>query len=121
MIQTLTNLKILDNSGVKKAHCIKILKNKKMGTIGDYIIISVKALKKFNLKLQKKQILKALIINTKKEQCYKDASIFKFDQNQIILLKNSNTLLGTRILGIMPKFLRKKNLIKLLTQSLYLI
>ena len=120
MIQVLTNLKILDNSGVKKVQCIKVLK-KKQGKIGDYIIISVKKLKKVNAKIQKKHILKALIINTKKENSYKDASFFKFDQNQIILINNKNTLIGTRILGIIPKILRKKNLIKLLTQSLYLI
>jgi large subunit ribosomal protein L14 len=123
MLQTLTKTQINDNSGVRIGQCIKVLKkSKKIGTVGDFIVISVKTLKKHsNLKIQKKNIFKALIINTKKEHAYKDSCFFKFDSNQIILLNNKNNLIGTRILGIVPKTLRKKNFIKFLTQASYLI
>lgn len=57
MLQTLTSIKIIDNSGVKTAQCIRVL-NKKTATIGDFIIITVKSIKKKTTKIKKKKFLK---------------------------------------------------------------
>ena len=121
MLQTLSKIQIIDNSGVKLGQCIKVF-GKKDARIGDLILISVKKLKKYaKLKIKKKTIFKALVVNTKKEKQYKDHTYFKYDTNQIILLNNTNTLIGTRILGVLSKNLRTKNFIKFLTQATYLI
>jgi large subunit ribosomal protein L14 len=120
MLQKLTKIKVKDNSGLKSIKCIQICKKKK-AIIGNFIISVVQNFKKSNLKIQKKNIFKALIINTKKECSYKDFCFFKFDFNQAVLLTEKNTLIGTRIFGILTKNLRKKKMIKILTQALYLI
>lgn len=120
MLQTLTFIKIIDNSGVKLAQCIRVL-NKKTATVGDFIIITVKAIKKKTLKIKKKEIFKVLIVNTKKETHYKNNFLYKFNENQGVVVTKTNTLIGTRFFGIIPKTLRSKKNIKLLLQALYII
>ncbi len=109
MLQKQTQLRIKDNSGVKKAQCIQIY-NKKIGTIGDLILISVKQVqkKKKNSKitLVKGSLFKALIIGQK---CFKSnllGTYTLFDENSAILLNNQNQPIGTRILGPIPISLR---------------
>lgn len=112
MIQIQTKLKINDNSGIKIGQCIKIYK-KRIGQIGDTILISVKRLRlnqKKKVKIIKGNLFKALIIHTKYQKKSTIGNMIKFDKNCIIILNNQNKPLGTRIFGpITSEFRKQKN------------
>jgi large subunit ribosomal protein L14 len=119
MIYIETKLKIKDNTGVKIGQCIKIYKKKK-GTIGDLVLISVKSLrlnKKKKIKINKGDLLKALIIQTKYSVKNTIGNYIKFDNNCGIILNNQNKLMGTRILGPITSEFRKKKQFKILSLS----
>jgi large subunit ribosomal protein L14 len=119
MIQKQTKLKITDNTGAKKAQCIQIYK-KKTATIGDFILLSIKKIKKKHTRISitKGSLFKALVIRTK----FKRKNVFNhyitFNENSVILL-NSQTKqpLGTRILGPVSFDLRKQKHCKILSLS----
>lgn len=119
MIQIQTKLKINDNSGIKIGQCLKIYK-KKVGKIGDTILISAKKLrlnKKKKLKIVKGNLFKALIIHTKYNKRSTIGNIIKFDKNCIIILNNQNKPLGTRIFGPITSEFRKQKNFKILSLS----
>lgn len=123
MIHLETKLKIKDNTGVKIGQCIKIYK-KKTGTIGDLILISVKNLrlnKKKKIKINKGDLLKALIIQTKYSVKNTIGNYIKFDNNCAVILNNQNKLMGTRILGPITFEFRKKKQFKILSLSSYIL
>jgi len=111
MIQVGTYLNVVDNSGAKKACCIKVLSGfrSRYAYTGDTILVSIKSLRlkrRTSIRAKKGKIFKALIIRTKKEV----KSIFidraQFLENAVLLLNKQNKLLATRIFGVVPKFLR---------------
>ena len=112
MIQIQTKLTINDNSGIKIGQCIKIYK-KKVGKIGDTILISAKKLRlnqKKKIKIVKGDLFKALIIHTKYQKISTIGNLLKFDKNSIIILNNQNKTLGTRIFGpITSEFSKQKH------------
>ena len=117
MIQIQTKLTINDNSGVKIGQCIKIYK-KKVGKIGDIILISAKKLRlnqKKKIKIVKGDLFKALIIHTKYQKKSTIGNMLKFDKNCIIILNNQNKLLGTRIFGPVTSEFRKQKHFKILS------
>ena len=123
MIHLETKLKIKDNTGVKIEQCIKIYK-KKTGTIGNLILISVKSLrlnKKKKIKINKGDLLKALIIQTKYSVKNTIGNYIKFDNNCVVILNNQNKLMGTRILGPITSEFRKKKQFKILSLSSYIL
>lgn len=125
MIQHHTILKVSDNSGAKTVKCIKVLGGfkRKFALIGDIIVVSVQQLRnqsKKNSKIKKKEIYKALIIRTKTKVKKKDGSIINFKENAVVLLNKQTKPIGTRIIGPIPKIL-KKNFYKFLSLSTGLI
>ncbi|KAF4318518.1 hypothetical protein BBO99_00008836 [Phytophthora kernoviae] len=112
MIQIQTKLKVNDNSGIKLGQCIKIYK-RKVGKIGDTILISAKKLrlnKKKKIKIIKGDLFKALIIHTSYQKKSTIGNMIKFDKNCIIILNNQIKPFGTRIFGpITSEFRRQKN------------
>lgn len=119
MIQIQTQLKINDNSGIKRAQCLKIYK-KRVGSIGDTILISAKKLrltKKKKIKIIKGDLFKALIIHTTYRKTSTIGNIIKFDKNCIIILNNQNKPLGTRIFGPITSEFRKQKNLKILSLS----
>jgi len=117
MIQQQTILHVADNSGAKTAKCIKVLGGfkKRYANIGDFIVISVQNLRnkaKNKSKVLKGNVLKALVIRTKKSYKKKDGSILAFGENSIVLLNKQGNPIATRILGPLPKILNKKKLMK---------
>ena len=119
MIQIQTQLKINDNSGIKTGQCIKIYK-RKVGKIGDIILISVKKLrsnKKKKVKITKGNLFKALIVHTSYQKKSTIGNMIKFDKNCIIILNNQNKPLGTRIFGPITTEFRKKKNFKILSLS----
>ena len=112
MIQQQTILKVADNSGAKTAKCIKILGGykKRYAKLGDIIVVSIQQLRnkaKISSKVNKGDIYKALVLKTKKSFDVKDGSSMIFQENTISLINKQNKLLGTRIVGPLPKLLKK--------------
>lgn len=114
MIQHHTILKVSDNSGAKTVKCIKVLGGfkRKFAVIGDIIVVSIQQLRtnksKKNLKVKKKEIYKALIIRTKTKLKKKDGFFITLKENSVALLNKQGKPIGTRIIGPIPKILKKK-------------
>jgi large subunit ribosomal protein L14 len=124
MIQTQTILKVVDNSGAKTAKCIKVLGGfkKRYAKLGDIIVISVQELYdkfKTTSKIQKGDVFKALIIQTKSKFIKKDGSTLKIylDKNSVVLMNKKGNPIATRITEPFPTILKKKKLSKFITIS----
>lgn len=114
MIQLNSNLSIIDNSGAKRIKCIKILGGSFNGTIGNEIIAAVqKSLP--NRKIKQGDVVNSLIVRLAKEKKRKDGSTLKFFENSAILLNQKGVPQGTRIFGPIPKELRKKKFMKVVS------
>lgn len=120
MIQQNTILKVSDNSGAKTVRCIQVLGGfkKKVARVGDIIVVSIQQLRnrvKGSLKVKKKEVYQALIIRTKvgftKKTGFKDC----FFENSVILINKQGNPVGTRVIGPVPRVLKKKNLNKILS------
>ena len=114
MIQTQTKLKIIDNSGAKLAQCIKVLGGyrKKNAKVGHRIVISVKKVRtntglNTKAKVKKGSVNKAIILRTKKATLRKDGSSIRFMENAALVLNQQGQPLGTRVLGVIPKELKR--------------
>jgi large subunit ribosomal protein L14 len=118
MIQTGTFLNIIDNSGAKKAYCIKILNTgykQRYGKIGTLVLVSIKSVKySKHIKLKKGEICKALIVRTKQKSYLDSSNYKKFNRNEAVIISKKNKLLGTRIFGILPKSLKTTRYSKIL-------
>ena len=107
MIQAGTKLKVADNTGAKSIECITVLGHKrgKKASIGDIITASVKlAIPRGTVK--KKEIVRAVIVRTRKELRRNDGSYIKFDENAAVIIDNENNPRGTRIFGPIPREIR---------------
>ena len=114
MIQMQTKLDVADNSGAKLVQCIKVLGGSKRRTasVGDIVVVSVKeAIPRGRVK--KGEVLKAVIVRTKKEIRRQDGSAIRFDSNAVVLVNPQGEPIGTRIFGPVTRELRNKNLMKI--------
>ena len=112
MIQQQTVLKVSDNSGAKNVRCIKVLGGfkKRFAKLGNVIIVSIKELRnksKKTSKVKKGEIYKALVLKTKSKQVNKDGSVLFFNNNSVSLINSQGKPLATRIIGPVPKKLKK--------------
>jgi large subunit ribosomal protein L14 len=116
MIQTETRLRVADNSGAKLVQCIKVLggSKRRYATVGDVIVVSVKEAMP-NSKVKKGDVLKAVVVRTKKEIARPDGSYIKFDDNSAVLITQQNEPVGTRIFGPVARELRAKNFMKIVS------
>ena len=116
MIQMQTYLNVADNSGAKKAQCIKVLggSKKKTATIGDIIVVAVKdALP--NAPIKKGEVHKAVIVRTSKEIRRPDGTYIRFDDNACVILDASLNPRGKRIFGPVARELREANYMKIVS------
>ena len=116
MIQMTTRLDVADNSGAKDLMCIKVLggTKRKYASIGDVIVVTVKdALP--NAKVKKGDVLKAVIVRTKKAVSRTDGSFIRFDTNSAVLLNAQLEPIGTRIFGPVARELRAKKFTKIIS------
>jgi large subunit ribosomal protein L14 len=116
MIQQQTMLTISDNSGARRAMCIKVLggTRRRYGTVGDIIIVAIKdALPGANVK--KGEVARAVIVRTRKEIRRKDGSYIRFDQNAAVLIDKEKEPRGTRIFGPVARELREKEFMKIVS------
>jgi len=116
MIQTESKLKVADNSGAKLLLCIKVLggSKRRYATVGDVIVVSIKEAMP-NSKVKKGDVMKAVIVRTKKEVARVDGSYIKFDDNSAVLITPQNEPVGTRIFGPVARELRAKNFMKIVS------
>jgi len=118
MIQPRSMLDIVDNSGAKKAMCIKVLggSHKRYGTVGDIITVSIKeALPVGSVK--KGEVRRAVIVRTKKEVRREDGSYIRFDDNAAVLINDQKEPIGTRIFGPIARELRREKFMKIVSLS----
>jgi len=116
MIQTQTRLKVADNSGAKSLLCIKVLggSRRRYASVGDVVVVSVKEAMP-NSKVRKGDVMRAVVVRTKKELRRADGSYIKFDDNSAVLINEQNEPVGTRIFGPVARELRPKNFMKIIS------
>jgi large subunit ribosomal protein L14 len=116
MIQAETRLTSADNSGAKTLYCIKVLggSRRRYAGVGDIIVVSVKEAIP-NAKVKKGDVLKAVVVRTKKEIRRADGSLIRFDDNSAVLINNQKEPIGTRIFGPVARELRAKRFMKIIS------
>ena len=116
MIQMRTILNAADNSGAKKVSCIGVLggSRKRFATVGDIIMVSVKEAIP-NAKVKKGDVMKAVVVRTRKEVRRTDGTFLKFDDNSAVLINNQMEPVGTRIFGPVARELRAKQFMKIIS------
>jgi large subunit ribosomal protein L14 len=107
MIQPFTRLKVADNSGAKEIMCIKVLggSKRRYARVGDIIVASVKKALP-NGKIKKGQVVKAVVVRTKKEIQRENGSLIRFDENAAVIIDNKKEPIGTRIFGPIAREVR---------------
>ena len=116
MIQQETNLDVADNSGARRVQCIKVLggSKRRYASIGDVIVVSVKeAIQRGRVK--KGAVMKAIVVRTAKDIRRADGSTIRFDRNAAVLINAQGEPVGTRIFGPVPRELRGKNQMKIIS------
>ena len=116
MIQQQTLLKVADNTGAKELMCIRVLGGsyRKWGNIGDVIVASVKKAAP-NSAVKKGDVVKAVIVRSKRGLRREDGSYIRFDENAAVLIKDDKTPRGTRIFGPVARELRDNDYMKILS------
>ena len=116
MIQQETRLNVADNSGAKEVLCIKVLggSRKRYAKLGDIIVVTIKKAIPNGI-VKKGEVVKAVIVRTRKELRRKDGSYIRFDDNAAVLINNQNEPQGTRVFGPIARELRDKKFMKILS------
>ena len=116
MIQMRTNLEVADNSGARRVQCIKVLggSRRKYASVGDVIVVSIKeAIPRGRVK--KGDVLQAIVVRTSSAIKRKDGSVIRFDKNAAVIVNKQSEPIGTRIFGPVPRELRAKNHMKIIS------
>ncbi|MFC6670917.1 50S ribosomal protein L14 [Marinobacterium aestuariivivens] len=116
MIQTESMLDVADNSGAKRVQCIKVLggSHRRYARIGDIIKVTVKEAIPRG-KVKKGQVLKAVVVRTRKGVRRPDGSLIRFDTNSAVLLNQNDAPIGTRIFGPITRELRSEKFMKIIS------
>ncbi len=116
MIQMQTRLNVADNSGARRLSCIKVLggSRRRYARLGDIIVVSVKEAMPGGT-IKKGDVVKAVIVRTKKEIRRSDGSYIKFDHNSAVIIDEQKNPVGTRIFGPVARELREKNFSKIIS------
>ena len=116
MIQQESRLKVADNSGAKEILCIRVLggTKKRYASVGDKIVGTVKqAMPSVNIK--KGQVVKAVVIRTRKEVRRHDGSYICFTDNACVIIDENEQMRGTRVFGPVARELRDNNFMKIVS------
>ena len=116
MLQQESRMKVADNTGAKELLCIRVLggTGRKYANIGDVIVASVKQATPGGV-VKKGEIVRAVIVRTKKGARRADGSYIKFDENAAVIIKEDKNPRGTRIFGPVARELREKQYTKILS------
>ncbi|BER92809.1 MAG: large subunit ribosomal protein [Candidatus Atribacteria bacterium] len=116
MIQPTTMLEVADNTGAKKIMCIRVMggSNRRYASIGDIIIASVKEAEP-NSNVKKGEVVRAVVVRTRKEVAREDGTVIRFDDNAAVLINNQNVPRGTRIFGPVGRELRDRQFMRIVS------
>ena len=116
MVQQETRLKVADNTGAKELLCIRVLggSTRKYASIGDIIVATVKDATPGGV-VKKGDVVKAVVVRTKKGARRKDGSYIKFDDNACVIIKDDKSPVGTRVFGPVARELRDKDFMKIVS------
>jgi large subunit ribosomal protein L14 len=118
MIQAESKVKIADNTGAKEIKCIKVLggSKRRYARIGDIFVATVKVANPGGV-VKKSEIVKAVLVRSKKQYRRPDGSYIRFDENAAVIIDDTNNPRGTRIFGPVARELREKNFMKIISLS----
>ncbi len=116
MIQQETTLKVADNTGAREILCIRVLggTNRQYASVGDIIIASVRQAAP-NSAVRKGDVVRAVVVRTKKEFGRSDGTSIRFDDNAAVLLDDARSPRGTRIFGPVARELRDKGFMRIVS------
>jgi large subunit ribosomal protein L14 len=116
MIQEYTLLRVADNSGAKEVRCFKVLggSKRRYATVGDVIVASVRSALPGGT-VKKKQVVRAVVVRTRKEVRRKDGTYIRFDENAAVIINAQNEPVGTRIFGPVARELREMKFMKIIS------
>jgi len=116
MIQMQSNLRVADNSGARRVQCIKVLggAGRRYASVGDIIVVSVKEAIPTG-RVKKGDVRRAVVVRVAKDIKRPDGSVIRFDRNAAVLVNNNGEPIGTRIFGPVPRELRAKNHMKIIS------
>jgi len=116
VIQPFTRLNVADNTGAKKLMCIRVLggSGRRVGRIGDMIVCSVKEATPGGV-VKKGDVVRAVIVRTKRPMRRKDGSYIRFDENAAVIIREDKSPRGTRIFGPVARELREKDFMKIIS------
>jgi len=116
MIQMQSNLRVADNSGARRVQCIKVLGDagRRYASVGDIIVVSIKEAIPTG-RVKKGDVRRAVVVRVAKDIKRRDGSVIRFDTNAAVLVNNNGEPIGTRIFGPVPRELRAKNHMKIVS------
>ena len=116
MIQTESRLEVADNSGARKLACLRVLggSRRRYASVGDVIVVSVKEAIP-NARVKRGEVLRAVVVRTKKNIGRPDGSHIRFDENAAVLIDNQKEPVGTRIFGPVARELRAKGFMRIIS------
>ena len=116
MIQQESFLKVADNTGAKEIKCIRVLggSKRRYASIGDVVVASVRKAAPGGT-VKKGEVVKAVIVRTKRGVRREDGSYVRFDENAAVIIKEDKNPKGTRIFGPVARELREKDFMKILS------
>lgn len=116
MIQQQSFLEIADNSGGRRARCIKVLggTRRRYARVGDIVVVSIREATP-NSPVKKGEVKRAVVVRTRKEIGRDDGSYIRFDENAAVLVNENREPLGTRIFGPVARELRRKRFMKIIS------
>jgi large subunit ribosomal protein L14 len=116
MIQIYTNLDVADNSGARRIRCIQVMggSKRRYAHVGDIITASVREALP-NTAVKKGDVVKAVVVRTRHETQRPDGTVIRFDSNAAVLINPQNEPRGTRIFGPVPRELREKGFMRIIS------
>jgi large subunit ribosomal protein L14 len=118
MIQQESRVRVADNTGARELLCIKVLggSGRRYASVGDIVVGTVKEAIPGSA-VKKGDVVRAVVVRTKKEKRRPDGTYIKFDENAVVLIDNQMNPRGTRIFGPVARELRQKNFMKIISLS----
>jgi len=116
VIQVETRLRVADNTGARELLCIRIMggSKRRSATVGDVIVGTVKTAVP-NGAIKKGDVVRAVIVRTRKEHGCDDGTFISFDENAAVIIDTASNPRGTRIFGPVARELREKNFMKIIS------
>jgi len=116
MIQIYSNLEVADNSGARRIRCIQVMggSKRRYAHIGDIITASVREALP-NAAIKKGEVVKAVVVRTRFDTQRPDGTVIRFDTNAAVIINPQNEPRGTRIFGPVPRELRERGFMRIIS------